>query len=84
MEAYERYTQDIGGSPRGKSTGAFFDFDGTIIASHSVMDIFIERLKSGEIKSQEIFDLGAITETSGSDEAAQPLPLPVAPGDETQ
>jgi putative phosphoserine phosphatase/1-acylglycerol-3-phosphate O-acyltransferase len=60
VEAYERYTQDIGGSPRGKSTGAFFDFDGTIIASHSVMDMFIERLKSGEIKSQEIFDLGAM------------------------
>ena len=31
-----------------------------------------------------IFDLGAITETSGSDEAPQPLPLPVVPTDETQ
>lgn len=60
MEAYERFTQDIGGSPRGKSTGAFFDFDGTIIASHSIKDMFIERLKSGEVKSQEIFDLGAM------------------------
>ena len=60
MEAYERFTQDIGGSPRGKSTGAFFDFDGTIIASHSVKDMFLERLKSGEVRGQEIFDLGAM------------------------
>ena len=31
-----------------------------------------------------IFDLGAITESSGSDEAPQPLPLPAVPTDETQ
>jgi regulator of protease activity HflC (stomatin/prohibitin superfamily) len=31
-----------------------------------------------------IFDLGAITETSGSDEAPAPLPLPVEPTDETE
>jgi regulator of protease activity HflC (stomatin/prohibitin superfamily) len=31
-----------------------------------------------------IFDLGAITETSGSDEAPRPLPPPVAPVEETQ
>ena len=60
MEAYERFTQDISGSPRGKSTGAFFDFDGTIIASHSIKDMFIERLKNGEVTSQEILDLGAM------------------------
>ena len=60
MEAYERFTQDISGSPRGKSTGAFFDFDGTIIASHSIKDMFIERLKNGEVTGQEIYDLGAM------------------------
>jgi putative phosphoserine phosphatase/1-acylglycerol-3-phosphate O-acyltransferase len=43
---------------RGKTTGAFFDFDGTIIATHSVRDMFLERLKNGEITSQELFDLG--------------------------
>ena len=43
---------------RGKTTGAFFDFDGTIIATHSVKDMFLERLKNGEITSQELFDLG--------------------------
>lgn len=31
-----------------------------------------------------IFDLGAITQTSEPDEGPQPLPLPVAPTDETQ
>ena len=31
-----------------------------------------------------IFDLGAITETGGSNEAQQPLPQPVAPTDESQ
>ena len=39
---------------------SYFDFDGTIIASHSVKDMFIERIKSGEVKGQEIFDLGAM------------------------
>jgi putative phosphoserine phosphatase/1-acylglycerol-3-phosphate O-acyltransferase len=43
---------------RGKTTGAFFDFDGTIIATHSVKDMFLDRLKNGEITSQELFDLG--------------------------
>ena len=60
MEAYERFTQDIGGSARGSKIGAFFDFDGTIIASHSIKDMFIERLKSGEVTGQEILDLGAM------------------------
>ena len=31
-----------------------------------------------------IFDLGAITATDGSDEAPQPLPLPLDPTDESQ
>ena len=60
MEAYERFTQDISGSAGGKKVGAFFDFDGTIIASHSIKDMFIERLKSGEVTGQEILDLGAM------------------------
>ncbi len=60
MEAYASFTTDIAGSPRGKTTGAFFDFDGTIIAGHSVTELFLERLKSGEIGGQEIFDLVAM------------------------
>ena len=60
MEAYERFTKEILASPRGKSTGAFFDFDGTIIAGHSIKDMFLERLKRGEVTGQEIFDMGAM------------------------
>ena len=47
-------------SARANPIGAFFDFDGTIIASHSIKDMFIERLKNGEVTSQEIYDLGAM------------------------
>lgn len=60
MEAYQSFTRNITTSARGKATGAFFDFDGTIIATHSVKDMFIERLLSGEVGSQEIFDIGAM------------------------
>ena len=58
MQPYEHFTREIAAGMRGKTTGAFFDFDGTIIATHSVKDMFLERLKNGEITSQELFDLG--------------------------
>ena len=58
MQPYEHFTREIAAGMRGKTTGAFFDFDGTIIATHSVRDMFLERLKNGEITSQELFDLG--------------------------
>ena len=38
MEPYEHFTREIAAGMRGKSTGAFFDFDGTIIATHSIRD----------------------------------------------
>jgi putative phosphoserine phosphatase/1-acylglycerol-3-phosphate O-acyltransferase len=58
VEPYEHFTREIAAGLRGKTTGAFFDFDGTIIATHSARDIFLERLKNGEISSQELFDVG--------------------------
>lgn len=58
VEPYQNYTRDIVAGMRGKTTGAFFDFDGTIIATHSVTDMFLERFRTGEITGQEIFDLG--------------------------
>ena len=58
MQPYEHFTREIAAGMRGKTTGAFFDFDGTIIATHSVKDMFLERLRDGEITSQELFDLG--------------------------
>ena len=60
MEAYESFTRNIMKSGRGRTTGAFFDFDGTIIASHSVKDMFLERLRAGEVHGQEFFDIGAM------------------------
>jgi putative phosphoserine phosphatase/1-acylglycerol-3-phosphate O-acyltransferase len=58
VEPYEHFTREIAAGLRGRTTAAFFDFDGTIIATHSVRDMFLERLKNGEISSQELFDLG--------------------------
>ena len=58
MEPYEHFTRDVAVGRRGKTTGAFFDFDGTIIGTHSVKDMFLERFRSGDVSGQEIFDLG--------------------------
>lgn len=60
MEPYEHFTRDIVAGSRGKTTGAFFDFDGTIIATHSVKDMVLERFRDGEVTGQEIFDLGTL------------------------
>lgn len=58
MEPYEHFTRDIAAGMRGKTTGAFFDFDGTIIGTHSVKDMFLEKFRSGDVSGQDIFDLG--------------------------
>ncbi len=58
MEPYQQFTRDILAGTRGRTVGAFFDFDGTIIATHSVTDIFLERIRSGEIDGQDLFDMG--------------------------
>jgi putative phosphoserine phosphatase/1-acylglycerol-3-phosphate O-acyltransferase len=58
VEPYEHFTREIAAGMRGKSVAAFFDFDGTVIGTHSVKDMFLERLRNGAITSQELFDLG--------------------------
>ena len=58
MEPYEHFTREIAAGMRGKSVGAFFDFDGTVIATHSIRDLFLERLRNGAVSAQELFDLG--------------------------
>ena len=60
MEPYEHFTRDIFAGSRGRTTGAFFDFDGTIIATHSVRDMVLERFRNGELTGQEIFNLGTM------------------------
>ena len=57
MEPYEHFTREITAGMRGKTTGAFFDFDGTVIGTHSVRDLFLERLRHGDVTGQEVFDL---------------------------
>lgn len=60
MEPYEALTETISQGPRGKSTAAFFDLDGTIIATHSVKDFFIERLVTGKVQSEEVLDMATL------------------------
>lgn len=61
MEPYQSYTRHIqpgssdSAAPRG--IAAFFDLDGTLIDSHSVKDIFTERLLAGQVSAAEIADL---------------------------
>ena len=56
MHAYEHHTRHIT-DEEGPSIGAFFDFDGTLIAGHSIKDIFVERLLAGELGVDEALDL---------------------------
>jgi len=58
VEPYEHLTREIVAGSRGRTTAAFFDFDGTLIATHSVKDLFLERLRSGRVSGQEIVDFG--------------------------
>lgn len=60
MEPYEVLTTDITSGPRGKTIAAFFDLDGTIIATHSVMDIFVERLVTGKVQTEEVVDMATM------------------------
>ena len=61
MEPYQAITRNIRRGPRGKTTAAFFDLDGTIIATHSVKDLFVERLVTGQVQSEEIMDMASLT-----------------------
>lgn len=56
-EPYARVTRPVRGGVGGRSVGAFFDLDGTIIAGHSVGDFFVERLKAGQVSVDEFRDL---------------------------
>ena len=57
MEPYQAITEGIRSGQGGKTTGAFFDLDGTIIATHSVKDLFLERLMTGKVRKEEVFDI---------------------------
>ena len=45
---------EIRASPRGRRTGAFFDFDGTLIAGYSGNEFYRARLRAREIGPGEL------------------------------
>lgn len=60
MEPYQTLTADIEAATGGRTTAAFFDLDGTIIATHSVKDIFLERLFGGQVNTDEVVDMATM------------------------
>ncbi len=54
MADIEWLVEQIEDSPEGPRVGAFFDFDGTLIAGYSALAFFKYRLKRGEISPREV------------------------------
>lgn len=54
MADIEWLVEQIEDSPEGPQVGAFFDFDGTLIAGYSALAFFKYRLKRGEISAHEV------------------------------
>ncbi len=54
MTRYSHVTAEVDGSRRGSTTGAFFDFDGTLIAGYSVSAFLKRRLLSGNMPPREL------------------------------
>ena len=61
MQPYGEMIEPILDGESGSTIGAFFDLDGTIIASHSIKDVFLERLKAGQVSATEVTDLAKMT-----------------------
>ena len=55
MKIYEEITQEVDDAPRGAGTVAFFDLDGTILFGFSIASIFRERVMSGDLAPQDVF-----------------------------
>jgi HAD superfamily hydrolase (TIGR01490 family) len=54
MKELERLLQDIRNGPKGPEIGAFFDFDGTLIAGYSAFAFWEQRLRSMQVGAGEI------------------------------
>lgn len=54
--ALEQQLRRIAESPSGPKIGAFFDYDGTLIDGYSAAAYFFDRIKRGEMGTQEILD----------------------------
>jgi putative phosphoserine phosphatase/1-acylglycerol-3-phosphate O-acyltransferase len=56
MNRYREITREVDRSPSGPGSGAFFDFDGTLIAGFSVASFMKHRLLSGNMSLDEAID----------------------------
>lgn len=56
MNRYSDVTHEVDRSKRGRSTAAFFDFDGTLIAGFSVASLLKRRVLSGQMPLAEGLD----------------------------
>ena len=54
MKLYPRVTAEVDRSRGGRTTAAFFDFDGTLIAGYSVASFLRRRVISGDMPPREI------------------------------
>lgn len=53
MKHYAHVTADVDQSRGGRTTAAFFDFDGTLIAGYSVLSFLRQRILSGDMPPRE-------------------------------
>ena len=51
--------------PDGPEIGAFFDFDGTLIAGYSAAAFILEQLKQGHVTAREFLELVAVMTNFG-------------------
>ena len=52
--------QEIERGPSGKSIAAIFDFDGTLIAGYSALDVAQSRIIKGQVSAREIMGLASL------------------------
>ena len=65
MTVHKDVIQNIERAPEGPRVGAFFDFDGTLIAGFSATVFLKEQLRRGDLSAYEFFEmLAAVTQFS--------------------
>ena len=65
MTVHKDVIQNIESAPEGSRVGAFFDFDGTLIAGFSATVFLKEQLRRGDLSAYEFFEiLAAVTQFS--------------------
>lgn len=52
--------EEIEQGPSGKSIAAIFDFDGTLIAGYSALDVLQARLMKGDLKARELIGMASL------------------------